>query len=137
MTDYTVLYTTVYYGNVDEFRCCVYSTSGAGECTAGCRIILLCHRSTSRCNTATKHDLLGNVVSCYEYPHFSLELIIVIGVIGADVTYLVASLFAATHVSESQQSIASGIVATTAAVWGSIYNAIAAALISGSYNLLT
>jgi hypothetical protein len=57
---------------------------------------------------------------------------VVIGVIGADVTYLVTSLFAATSVSESQQSIASGIVATTAAVCGSIYNAIAAALISGT-----
>jgi len=56
----------------------------------------------------------------------------VIGVIGADVSYLVASLFAATNVSESQQSIASGIVATTGAVWGSIYNAVCAALIASS-----
>jgi hypothetical protein len=55
----------------------------------------------------------------------------VIGVIGADVTYLVTSLFAATSVSESQQSIASGIVATTGSVCFSIYNAIAAAFIAG------
>src|SRR5271169_3825617 len=41
------------------------------------------------------------------------SLIVVIGVIGADLSYLVASLFALTSVSESQQSIASGIVATT------------------------
>jgi hypothetical protein len=52
-------------------------------------------------------------------------------VIGADVTYLVTSLFAATSVSESQQSIASGIVATTGSIWFSIYNAISAALIAG------
>jgi hypothetical protein len=65
-------------------------------------------------------------------PQETLRLMVVIGVIGADVTYLVTSLFAATSVSESQQSIASGIVATTAAVCGSIYNAIAAALISGT-----
>ena len=58
------------------------------------------------------------------------SLIVVIGVIGADLSYLVASLFALTSVSESQQSIASGIVATTGAVWGSIYNAVCAALIS-------
>jgi hypothetical protein len=59
------------------------------------------------------------------------QLITVIGVIGADVTYLVTSLFAATSVSESQQSIASGIVATTGSIWFSIYNAISAALIAG------
>jgi hypothetical protein len=64
------------------------------------------------------------------------RVIVVIGVIGADVTYLVTSLFAATSVSESQQSIASGIVATTAAVCGSIYNAVAAALISGNPDLV-
>jgi hypothetical protein len=64
------------------------------------------------------------------------RVIVVIGVIGADVTYLVTSLFAATSVSESQQSIASGIVATTAAVCGSIYNAVAAALISGNSDLV-
>ena len=46
-------------------------------------------------------------------------------------TYLVTSLFAATSVSESQQSIASGIVATTGSIWFSIYNAISAALIAG------
>ena len=71
--------------------------------------------------------------------HLEIQLICstVIGVIGADMTYLITSLFAATHVSESQQSIASGIVATTAAVWGSIYNAIAAALISGMLNRST
>lgn len=68
-------------------------------------------------------------------PQETLRLMEVIGVIGADVTYLVTSLFAATSVSESQQSIASGIVATTAAVCGSIYNAIAAALISGTLPL--
>src|SRR5271169_1894474 len=61
-----------------------------------------------------------------------LDLTVVIGVIGADVSYLVASLFALTHVSESQQSIASGIVGTTGAIWGSIYNAVCAALISSS-----
>jgi hypothetical protein len=63
---------------------------------------------------------------------FLLEfnLTVVIGVIGADVSYPVASLFALTHVSESQQSIASGIVTTTGAVWGSIYNAVCTALIS-------
>jgi hypothetical protein len=56
---------------------------------------------------------------------------IVIGVVGADITYVVASLFAATNVPESQQSIASGVVATTAMVWGSIYAPVSAALISG------
>lgn len=64
------------------------------------------------------------------YPEFGL--IEVIGVIGADVSYFVASLFALTNVSESQQTIASGIVGTTGAIWGSIYNAVCAALISSS-----
>jgi len=54
----------------------------------------------------------------------------VIGVIGADLSYLVASLFAATNVSESQQSIASGIVGTTGAVWNSIYTAVSATLMA-------
>lgn len=61
-----------------------------------------------------------------------LGLPAVIGVIEADVSYLVASLFALTHVAESQQSIASGIVAMTGGVWSSIFNAISAALISSN-----
>jgi hypothetical protein len=78
---------------------------------------------------------LNTIYWAMSFPAMRIPLVfaitLVIGVIGADLTYLVTSLFAATHVSEAQQSIASGIVATTCAIWGSVYNAIAATLISG------
>jgi hypothetical protein len=49
---------------------------------------------------------------------------------GADTSYVVASLFAVTHVPQSQQSIASGIVGTTGGIFRSIMTSIAIALIS-------
>jgi hypothetical protein len=50
--------------------------------------------------------------------------------LGADTSYVVASLFAVTHVPQSQQSIASGIVGTTGGIFRSIMTSIAIALIS-------
>lgn len=66
----------------------------------------------------------------------TLKLTKVIGVIGADVSYLVASLFALTHVEESQQSIASGIVGTASGIFSSIFSAVSAALLSSTSSTL-
>jgi len=59
-------------------------------------------------------------------------LIKVIGVIGADVTTLVSTIFATTNVSISEQSIVSALVGTSGALFGAVFSALVAALISGS-----
>ena len=55
----------------------------------------------------------------------------VIGVIGADITYLVVLLYSTTHVSASMQSVASGIVVAVAATFGALYTAINVSIITG------
>jgi len=90
-----------------------------------------CHCYISRSIAAPKFDILGHVISGNGY-RLTLDCLIkVIGVIGADVTTLVSTIFATTNVSLSEQSIVSALVGTSGALFGAVFSALVAALISG------
>jgi hypothetical protein len=116
---------------IDEYIFGINSSSHFWNYINGDRVILFCFCRITRGSTTSKYDVLGNVISSNGYGAMPDCLIEVIGVIGADVTGLVTNIFATTNVSKSEQSVASALVGTAGSLFGAVYSALVAALISG------
>jgi hypothetical protein len=86
---------------------------------------------TNGCNSASWNDILGNVIPSYVYELSRAKLIdIGIGVIGADMSNVVANMFATSNVSKEFQSISVAIVVTMLSLSQTIGQSITSALIT-------
>ena len=92
---------------------------------------MLFHLGSHGGSSTTRNNILGNVLPSHAYLILLLKSNIVIGVIGADMSNVVANMFATSNVSKEFQSIAVAIVVTMLGVSQTIGQSITSALITG------
>jgi len=87
--------------------------------------------SSHGCNSTSGNDILGDVISSNVYELSRTKLMdIGIGVIGADMSNVVANMFATSNVSKEFQSISVAIVVTMLSLSQTIGQSITSALIT-------